>query len=51
MLINIDDHVLMTPLEFVEGKEEDPVAIITRIRWSVIRSNSTFKEHCPAPSG
>lgn len=46
ILIGIDNHTLMVPMDIVEGHEGEPVAIKTRLGWTVFGSgeNSEYSE-------
>lgn len=39
ILIGLDNHSLMMPIEVVEGKPNDPVAIRTRLGWTIFGSS------------
>lgn len=43
ILIGLDNHFLMSPLEVVEGSRSEPIAIKTRLGWTIF-GNSTGNE-------
>lgn len=48
ILIGLDNHFLMSPIEVIEGELHDPVAIRTRLGWTVFGNSDTLnrEEHC-----
>lgn len=47
VLIVVDNHILMTSLEVAKGHEGEPVAIQSKLGWTVIDDNENydFLEH------